>query len=157
MTRLNYLPSNRNLDLTLDLSSSCQCRLRHIICHMLLYLGVWYRSELINFTELCPPSYKFWMMVMISYGIPYFFRIHQSDGQWTLSNAFLMSMKFFITGLFHAVIFSITIIYRRINIWSLQDLPCLNPACSWHSWLLIAFLILPSRTLLKTLLVLTIG
>jgi len=85
----------------------------------------------------------------MSSGIPYFFRIHQSDGRWTLSNAFLKSIKFIITGLFHAVTFSI--ICRRINIWSLQDLYCLNPACSWRSWLSIAFLILPSRTLLKTL------
>ena len=88
-------------------------------------------------------------MSMKSLGNPYFFRIRQSEGRWTLSNAFVKSMKFIITGLCQAVSFSI--ICLNVNIWSLHDMPRLKPACSWRSWLSTATRVLSNRTLQNTL------
>jgi len=101
------------------------------------------------FTLLLLSLYKFSMMVTIPSGIPYCRRIADSDGRCMQSKAFLKSMKFTITGFYHAVTFSI--ICLRANVWSLHGLPGLKTACSWRRFVSTALRILPSSTQANTL------
>ena len=88
-------------------------------------------------------------MVTIVCGIPYFLSIDHTDGLCKQSKAFQKSMKFIITGFCHAVTFSM--ICLSVNIWSLHDLPGLNPACSVRRCISTPSLSLLSNILANTL------
>lgn len=85
-------------------------------------------------TEVCTSSNKFLMIVTMSFGKPYFFTLHQNEGRWTLSKAFLKSIKFTITGLCCAVTF------RKTNT---SVAGRLKLACFCRSWLSTVPFILP--------------
>jgi len=82
-------------------------------------------------------------------GIPYHFRINRNEGWCMQSKAFRKSMKFIITGICHAVTFSMICLTAKIC--SLHDLPGLNPACSCRKYVSTLLLNLLSTTLANTL------
>ena len=95
--------------------------------------------------------HRFWMMATMLSGIPYCLRINHNEGRTRCmqSKAFQKSMKFIITGICHAVTFSMICLSAKI--WSLHDLPGLNPACSCRKYVSMLFLNLLSNTLANTL------
>jgi len=65
------------------------------------------------------------------------------------SKAFWKSMKFIIAGICHAV--TVSMICLSAKLWSLHDLPDLNPACSCHKYVSTLLLNLLYTTLANTL------
>jgi len=47
------------------------------------------------------------LIVTLSFGLLHVFKTHHNDGRWTLSEAFLKSIKFTVTGLCRTVTFSV--------------------------------------------------
>ena len=78
-------------------------------------------------------------------GIPYALKIFQRLSRWTLSNAFLKSMKLIYKAKFHSI--HCSMMFRRAKIWSMQSRPFRNPACSCLSFTSKAQSILLRRTL----------
>jgi len=88
------------------------------------------------------------MAIMLS-GIPYCLRINHNEGRGMQSKAFRKSMKFIITGICHAFTFSMMCLSAKI--WSLHDLPGLNPACSCRKYVSTLLLNVLSTILANTL------
>ena len=90
------------------------------------------------------------MMATILCGIPYALKIVQRLSRWTLSNAFLKTMKLIYKGTFHSI--HCSMMFRKAKIWSMQPRPFRNPACSYLNLASEAQSILLRRTLQTTLL-----
>ena len=87
---------------------------------------------------------------MILFGIPYDPIIFHKVFLWTLSKAFLKSIKLMNNGMFHSILCSM--IFLKVNIWSVHPRPFLKPACSSLSLVSITSSILARMILQKTLL-----
>ena len=87
---------------------------------------------------------------MILFGIPYDPIIFHKVFLWTLSKDFLKSIKLMNNGMFHSILCSM--IFLKVNIWSVHPRPFLKPACSSLSLVSITSSILARMILQKTLL-----